>query len=74
MKEALFAVTRLLAVGWVVVVAIGLGLVGGIWLDGILHSSPLFTIVGVLLGVALAFVSVYRMIVAACGSREKPSR
>lgn len=53
---------RLIGLGWYIVFCILLGLVGGLWLDGLLHVSPLFTLLGMLLGVVAAFRGVYKMI------------
>ena len=39
-------------------------LFGGLLLDGWLHTTPLFLIVGTLLGAGLGFLSVYRELVA----------
>ena len=39
-----------------------LGLLGGWWVDNLLQSTPLLTLVGVVTGTALAFYGVYKMI------------
>jgi ATP synthase protein I len=39
-----------------------LPLLGGIWLDGKLHTSPLFVLVGMVLGILAATVGVGRMV------------
>ncbi len=41
-------------------VAAALGGVGGYWLDGKLHTSPIFLILGVMLGGVAGFVNLYR--------------
>ena len=75
MKEALISAARLLAVGWVVVLTIGLGLGAGIWVDNLLRTPfPLFTLIGVLLGVVLAFASIYRLVRAVFEPLDKPRR
>ena len=51
-----------IGVGFYVSAAIILGLVGGIWLDNKLDSKPLWTIVGLVLGIVVAFYGVYTMI------------
>jgi ATP synthase protein I len=38
------------------------GILGGILLDRMLHTSPLFLIVGILLGIAAAALGVYRLV------------
>lgn len=44
--------------------AIVMFVLGGLWLDGRLHTRPLFIIVGTLLGAGLGFLSVWREIQA----------
>ena len=56
------AAFRLVGLGWYVGICIFLGVIGGLWLDKRLHSSPAFVIVGLLLGIVIAFYGVYRMI------------
>lgn len=57
-------VLRLVGLGWYVAFCIILGLLGGIWLDGRLHVAPLFTLVGLALGLITAFLGLYRMVAA----------
>lgn len=52
----------MLGVGFVVAGSIILGVVGGHWLDSKLNSEPLWLIVGLLLGIVVAFYSVYAML------------
>lgn len=52
----------LLGVGFFVAGSIVLGVVGGRWLDGRLNSEPLFLIIGLVLGIMVAFYSVYAML------------
>ena len=40
-----------------------MGVLGGIWLDGKTGAKPLWTILGLILGVVIAFTGAYRMIV-----------
>jgi len=51
----------MLGVGFFVAASIILGVVGGRWLDGRLNSEPLFLIIGLLLGIVVAFYGVYAM-------------
>lgn len=53
---------RLLGMGWYVGISIFLGVVGGLWLDRKLHTSPILVIVGLLLGIIVAFYGLYKMI------------
>ena len=57
-------VARLLGIGWYVALCIVAGILGGRWLDGTLETSPLFTLVGLLFGLALAMIGMYRMLTA----------
>lgn len=52
----------MLGVGFFVAGSIILGVVGGHWLDGRLNSEPLFLIIGILLGIVVAFYGVYAML------------
>ena len=56
------AAFRLVGLGWYVGICIFLGVIGGIWLDNRLNSRPVFVIVGLILGIVIAFYGVYRMI------------
>ncbi len=64
---------RLLGVGWYVAAAIGGGVVAGLLLDNWTDTSPLFTLLGLALGLVVAFWGVYRMVapLLGAGSRDK---
>lgn len=53
---------RLVGMGWYVGICIVLGVLGGLWLDQKLHTSPIMVLVGLILGIFIAFYGVYRMI------------
>lgn len=56
---------RFVGIGWYVAACILLGTLGGRWLGQKLDGSTseaVFTILGVCLGLAVAFVGVYRML------------
>ncbi len=53
---------RLIGVGWYIGGCIVLGVVGGLWLDSKFNTEPILVIVGLILGVIVAFYGVYRMI------------
>jgi F0F1-type ATP synthase assembly protein I len=50
-----------LGVGWYIVISIVLGLLGGLWVDGKFDTKPLFTIVGLIIGIVAAVYGVYQM-------------
>jgi len=56
------AAVGLVGVGFYVAGSIVLGVAGGRWLDVRLHTEPLFLVIGLLLGLAVAFFGVYRML------------
>lgn len=53
---------RFIGVGWFVGVSILLGVWGGHWLDEKFGTSPVLVIVGLILGLVVAFYGVYRML------------
>ena len=56
---------ELSAIGMTLVVATVVGLAGGYYLDRWLGTSPLLTIIGLLLGIAAGFVNLFRSVKAA---------
>jgi len=52
---------RLLGMGWYVATSILGGVLGGLWLDGRTGLDPLFTLLGLMLGLVAAFYGVYKM-------------
>ena len=57
-------VARLLGVGWYVAICIVGGVWGGVWLDEKLGASPLFLLIGLMLGLVIAGAGVYRLLAA----------
>lgn len=53
---------RLTGVGWFVGICIVGGVWGGLWLDDRLSTKPALVIVGLILGLVVAFYGVYRML------------
>ncbi len=53
---------RLIGVGFFIGGSILLGVVAGLWLDSKLNTSPILVIVGLVLGIVVAFYGVYQMI------------
>jgi len=56
------AALRLVGVGFFVGGSILLGVLAGLWLDNKFNSEPTWVIVGLFLGLAIAFYGVYRML------------
>ena len=69
--DRLQAALRLIGVGWYVGICIVLGILGGRWLDGKFHTRGLLIVVGVLVGLAVAFYGVYRMILPNINKKTK---
>ena len=63
-------VWQLLGLGWYIVACLVGGIVGGIWLDSQLGKSPLFLLIGLALGLVLAFYGMMRMIADATGNKD----
>ena len=53
---------RLVGIGWYVALCIALGAGGGVWLDRRFDLSPVLTLVGLFLGLGLAFYGGYLML------------
>jgi len=64
------AALRLVGVGFFVGGSILLGVVAGLWLDNKLNSAPIWVIVGLFLGLVIAFYGVYRMILPFMGNKR----
>ena len=64
-------VLRLVGIGWYVAICIGGGAVGGLWLDRKLDLSPLFTLLGLSAGIAIAVIGMYRLLMAVLTSASK---
>ena len=56
------AAFRLTGIGFYIAACILIGIFGGLWLDNKLHTSPLFILLGLVLGLGLAVYGVYRLI------------
>jgi len=56
------AALRLVGVGFFIGGSIVLGVVVGLWLDSRLNTEPILVIVGLILGIIVAFYGVYRML------------
>lgn len=58
----LVAALRLLGVGFFIGGSILGGVVAGLWLDSRFNTEPILVIVGLLLGITVAFYGVYQML------------
>ncbi len=72
-QRRLGAVFQLLGIGWYVALSIVAGILGGRWLDDLFDTGVVFTLIGLALGLTVAFVGMYRMLarVLAEDSNEK---
>ncbi|MFC1846549.1 AtpZ/AtpI family protein [Chloroflexota bacterium] len=52
----------LIGIGWYIGLSIIAGVLGGLWLDNTINTKPLFVIIGLILGIVVAFYGVYTMI------------
>ena len=57
-------VLRLVGIGWYVALCIAGGGIGGLWLDRWLDLSPILTLLRLGVGIALAVIGMYRMLMA----------
>lgn len=57
-------VLRLLGIGWYIAICMFVGTFAGMWIDGVLDSGPAFTLVGLVLGIGLAFIGTKRLLMA----------
>ena len=60
----------LAGMGFFVGGSIVLGVLGGRWFDGKFNSEPLWTIVGLILGIVVAFYGVYSMLRPFIGNKQ----
>ena len=64
------AALRLTGVGFFIGACILLGTFAGLWLDGRLNTRPLFMIVGLVVGLVVAFYGVYQMVRPLMGNKR----
>ena len=62
---------QLLGIGWYVGLSFGGGGVGGYWLGQLFGLNPLFTLLGIGVGIAAAVYGMYRMLMAVLGSASE---
>lgn len=68
--EKWVAALRLVGVGFFIGLSILGGVAGGLWLDSKLNTSPVLVIIGLLLGIAVAFYGVYQMLLPLLGGKR----
>ncbi len=64
------AALRLTGVGFFVAACILGGVLAGLWIDNKLDTRPLFILLGLAVGLAVAFFGVYRMIQPVINNRQ----
>ena len=64
------AALRLTGVGFFIGGSIVLGVVAGLWLDSRLNTSPVLVLIGLFLGIVVAFLGVYRMLLPLISSKR----
>ena len=60
-----------MGVGFFIAGSIIFGVLGGRWLDNKLNSEPVWLIVGLILGIVVAFYGVYTMLQPFLGNKQK---
>jgi F0F1-type ATP synthase assembly protein I len=64
------AALRLTGVGFFIGGSITLGVFAGLWLDDKFNTEPILVIVGLILGIIVAFYGVYQMLLPLIRSRR----
>ena len=62
MRYPWLSMLSLLGMGFYIAIAIVLGIWGGHWLDGKFNTGPLWLIIGLFLGIAVAVLGVFNML------------
>ena len=70
-SPVLVTVLRLLGIGWYISICLVIGTFGGMWIDGILSSAPVCTLLGLIFGLTLAFIGTKRLLIAVISTTEK---
>ncbi|MFA5629152.1 MAG: AtpZ/AtpI family protein [Dehalococcoidales bacterium] len=61
---------QFIGAGWYIVLAIAGCTLGGLWLDNRFDTKPIFILIGLFLGLILAFYGVYRMVLVLMKDKE----
>ena len=64
------AALRLTGVGFFIGVCVVSGILAGLWLDTKLGTEPVFILVGLVIGIAVAVYGVYRMLLPVMGGKR----
>jgi F0F1-type ATP synthase assembly protein I len=62
-----------MGVGWAVALSIAGGSGGGFWLDSQFDTSPVLTLVGLAIGIVVAFAGMIRLLSSIGGGNSDPS-
>lgn len=62
MDKRVIDALRFIGIGWYVAFCVGGGIGLGVWLDRRFETSIVFTLAGVILGLVVAVLGIYRMI------------
>jgi len=65
---------KLLGASFYIGLSIFLGVAGGLWLDRKLNTQPIFVLIGLILGLIVAFWGFYRMIVPIIKEYSEPKQ
>jgi F0F1-type ATP synthase assembly protein I len=57
------SVVRFIGVGFFIIACILGGTLGGLWVDNRINTKPVFVLLGLVLGLVVAFWGVYQMLV-----------
>jgi len=68
------AALRFIGVGWYVGLSILGGVLAGLWMDDRFNTRPLFVIIGLLLGMAVAVYGVYKMLALIRNDKNKQEK
>lgn len=72
-ERGMRTVLRLLGIGWYIAFSIAAFTYGGVWLDDRLDASPVFTLIGLGIGLAVALTGMYRMLLAVLADTARPN-
>lgn len=60
--EVMRALAPYMNIGWMFLVSVGLGMLGGRWADGQLGTEPWLFLVGALVGIAVGFYNFFLVV------------